>query len=85
MPLVPTATSAYFSLYFSFFVKLFKFAFWTFFLGESVGIDFGYAFDVSVEFLPVPEVVPIRLTPQIAEVTEPIGILGNNYQAYILW
>ncbi|XP_065559810.1 DNA-dependent protein kinase catalytic subunit-like isoform X1 [Artemia franciscana] len=44
--------------------------------GESVGIDFGYAFDVSVEFLPVPEVVPIRLTPQIAEVTEPIGILG---------
>lgn len=30
--------------------------------GEFLGIDFGYAFGSATQFLPVPELAPIRLT-----------------------
>ncbi|KAH9372219.1 hypothetical protein HPB48_003426 [Haemaphysalis longicornis] len=39
--------------------------------GLEVGIDFGYAFGVATQFLPVPELLPFRLTPQYVALTEP--------------
>lgn len=40
---------------------------------EVIGIDFGYAFDVGVTMLPIPELVPFRLSPLLLEVCEPFG------------
>ncbi len=40
--------------------------------GDSVAIDFGYAFGATA-FLPVPELLPFRLTPQIEELMQPLG------------
>uniref|UniRef100_A0A915HME3 Non-specific serine/threonine protein kinase n=1 Tax=Romanomermis culicivorax TaxID=13658 RepID=A0A915HME3_ROMCU len=39
-----------------------------------VGIDFGYVFGTSVQILGVPELVPFRLTKQITDVVEPLGV-----------
>ncbi|KAL1475308.1 hypothetical protein MTO96_019975, partial [Rhipicephalus appendiculatus] len=33
--------------------------------GLEIGIDFGYAFGVATQFLPVPELMPFRLTPHV--------------------
>lgn len=44
--------------------------------GLEVGIDFGYAFGVATQFLPVPELMPFRLTPQYLGVVEPLGKEG---------
>ena len=44
--------------------------------GRMVTIDFGYSFGVATSFLPVPELVSLRLTPQIVGVMEPIGTGG---------
>lgn len=41
--------------------------------GRTVGIDFGHHFESSVQFLPVPELMPFRLTPQIVNVFQPLG------------
>ncbi|XP_050692200.1 DNA-dependent protein kinase catalytic subunit-like isoform X2 [Eriocheir sinensis] len=41
--------------------------------GRAVGIDFGHHFESSVQFLPVPELMPLRLTPQIVNVFQPLG------------
>ncbi|KAL8427661.1 hypothetical protein Efla_007080 [Eimeria flavescens] len=41
--------------------------------GECVNIDFGYAFDVAVRELPVPEIAPIRLSPCLLHVVGPPG------------
>jgi len=44
--------------------------------GRMVTIDFGYSFGVATSFLPIPELVSLRLTPQIVGVMEPIGTGG---------
>nr|KAJ3422852.1 hypothetical protein HK105_006003 [Polyrhizophydium stewartii] len=42
--------------------------------GRVIGIDFGHAFGTATEILPVPELVPFRLTRQIAQFMEPLGV-----------
>lgn len=44
--------------------------------GRVVGIDFGHYFESSAQFLPVPELMPFRLTPQITNVFRPVGPAG---------
>ncbi|KAI8641990.1 hypothetical protein BD408DRAFT_483034 [Parasitella parasitica] len=44
--------------------------------GRLVPIDFGYAFGVASELLPIPEIVPFRLTRQLVAVLNPLGIAG---------
>ncbi|GAN09060.1 DNA-dependent protein kinase catalytic subunit isoform 1 [Mucor ambiguus] len=44
--------------------------------GRLIPIDFGYAFGVASELLPIPEIVPFRLTRQLVTVLEPLGISG---------
>jgi len=39
--------------------------------GRTLGIDFGHAFGSATEVLPVPEIVPFRLTNQIIGMTSP--------------
>uniref|UniRef100_A0A131YHX4 DNA-dependent protein kinase catalytic subunit n=1 Tax=Rhipicephalus appendiculatus TaxID=34631 RepID=A0A131YHX4_RHIAP len=39
--------------------------------GLEIGIDFGYAFGVATQFLPVPELMPFRLTPMYTALVEP--------------
>ncbi|XP_064478548.1 DNA-dependent protein kinase catalytic subunit-like [Ornithodoros turicata] len=45
--------------------------------GQEVGIDFGYAFGVATQFLPVPELMPFRLTPQYLSLTDPLRQHGG--------
>ncbi|KAI8997006.1 hypothetical protein BDB01DRAFT_840542 [Pilobolus umbonatus] len=42
--------------------------------GRLIPIDFGHAFGSATELLPVPELVPFRMTPQLVGVLEPLGI-----------
>ncbi|KAG5443794.1 DNA-dependent protein kinase catalytic subunit, partial [Clonorchis sinensis] len=44
--------------------------------GAFIGIDFGYAFGVTTLVLPVPELVPFRLTACQRELLEPSGPAG---------
>lgn len=44
--------------------------------GRIVGIDFGHAFGFGTRDLPIPELVPFRLTPQITNILEPYGTGG---------
>ncbi|KAM3580927.1 hypothetical protein VKS41_006986 [Umbelopsis sp. WA50703] len=44
--------------------------------GRLISIDFGHAFGSSTELLPVPEIVPFRLTRQLSGFLEPVGIAG---------
>ena len=44
--------------------------------GRLVPIDFGYAFGAATELLPIPELVPFRLTRQLIGVLEPLGVSG---------
>ncbi|KAG2173613.1 hypothetical protein INT43_005031, partial [Umbelopsis isabellina] len=44
--------------------------------GRLISIDFGHAFGSSTELLPVPEIVPFRLTRQFSGFLEPVGIAG---------
>ncbi|ESO96748.1 hypothetical protein LOTGIDRAFT_143667, partial [Lottia gigantea] len=44
--------------------------------GGMVGIDFGHNFGSATQFLPVPELMPFRLTRQIINLTLPLGIKG---------
>ena len=39
--------------------------------GSMIGIDFGYSFGVP-QLLPVPEVAPFRLTPQLLQCFDPL-------------
>lgn len=41
-----------------------------------IGIDFGHAFGTATRDLPIPELMPFRLTAQIQFVLEPIGVTG---------
>lgn len=43
--------------------------------GSIVMIDFGYSFGASVE-LPIPELIPFRLTKTFIDLCKPIGIDG---------
>ncbi|KAJ3051099.1 hypothetical protein HK097_007924 [Rhizophlyctis rosea] len=44
--------------------------------GRVIAIDFGHAFGSATEVLPVPELVPFRLTRQIVQTMEPLGVEG---------
>lgn len=44
--------------------------------GQAIGIDFGHAFGSATQILPIPELVPFRLTPQILHLLEPFDEKG---------
>jgi len=49
--------------------------------GTLVGIDFGHAFGSATQILPVPELVPVRMTNQFTSFLKPLnveGLLKNN-------
>lgn len=50
--------------------------------GQVLGIDFGHAFGTATQILPIPELVPIRLTPHLLSFMEPLGGRGN-FKAYM--
>lgn len=52
--------------------------------GRFLGIDFGHAFGTATQFLKVPELVPIRLTPQILNLAAPLQETGNCKITYFL-
>lgn len=41
--------------------------------GEIIPIDFGFAFGTATQIIPVPELVPFRLTPQFIKLMEPLN------------
>jgi DNA-dependent protein kinase catalytic subunit len=45
--------------------------------GQCVGIDFGCAFGLATQFLPVPELMPFRLTPHIVNLLQPLDETGQ--------
>ncbi|XP_035828316.1 DNA-dependent protein kinase catalytic subunit [Aplysia californica] len=45
--------------------------------GHMIGIDFGHAFGTATQFLPVPELVPFRLTRQLVNLTMPLPVKGQ--------
>lgn len=46
--------------------------------GHLVGIDFGRAFGTSNYVIPIPEMVPFRLTPQIQNIMLPYTYKGKK-------
>lgn len=44
--------------------------------GQCLGIDFGSAFGTATQFLPVPELMPFRLTPHIVSLLQPLEETG---------
>ncbi|ERL91439.1 hypothetical protein D910_08769 [Dendroctonus ponderosae] len=44
--------------------------------GKLLGIDFGHAFGTATQRLPIPELVPIRLTPHLEGLMEPLKAKG---------
>ncbi|XP_041669965.1 DNA-dependent protein kinase catalytic subunit [Cheilinus undulatus] len=44
--------------------------------GGMIGIDFGHAFGSATQFLPVPELMPFRLTQQFVNLMQPLKELG---------
>ena len=44
--------------------------------GRIIGIDFGHHFHSATQFLPVPELMPFRMTQQIVNVMQPFGVNG---------
>lgn len=50
-----------------------------------VGIDFGHAFGSATQFLPIPELMPFRLTRQFDALLRPIGLYSlRNYMIHAL-
>ncbi|KAG2383045.1 hypothetical protein C9374_005012 [Naegleria lovaniensis] len=47
--------------------------------GSLIGIDFGHAFGSATEILPVPELVPFRLTRQLLAVFSPISTTLDDF------
>lgn len=47
--------------------------------GFAVGIDFNCAFGSGVMTLPIPELLPIRLTPHIMNLMEPTAAFGKLF------
>ncbi|KYQ91591.1 DNA-dependent protein kinase subunit [Tieghemostelium lacteum] len=49
--------------------------------GRLIGIDFGHAFGTATQFLPIPELMPFRLTRQFTsflQPLDPVGLLSHN-------
>jgi len=49
--------------------------------GGIIGIDFGHAFGTATQFLPIPELMPFRLTRQLSGFLQPLdteGLLKYN-------
>eukprot|EP01118_Nematostelium_gracile_P006497 TRINITY_DN2088_c0_g1_i1.p1 TRINITY_DN2088_c0_g1~~TRINITY_DN2088_c0_g1_i1.p1 ORF type:complete len:348 (+),score=104.46 TRINITY_DN2088_c0_g1_i1:28-1044(+) len=49
--------------------------------GGLIGIDFGHAFGTATQFLPIPELIPFRLTRQLTDFLQPLdvdGLLKHN-------
>ncbi|KAJ3652171.1 hypothetical protein Zmor_018159 [Zophobas morio] len=44
--------------------------------GKVLGVDFGHAFGTATQILPIPELVPFRLTPHIVSLMKPLGEKG---------
>lgn len=42
--------------------------------GKLVGIDFGHCFGSATQFLPIPELMPFRMTHQLQRLMEPLGM-----------
>ncbi|XP_051784693.1 DNA-dependent protein kinase catalytic subunit [Erpetoichthys calabaricus] len=51
--------------------------------GGMVGIDFGHAFGSATQFLPVPELMPFRLTRQLLNLMLPMGVSGLLYSIMV--
>uniref|UniRef100_A0A8C0EK33 DNA-dependent protein kinase catalytic subunit n=1 Tax=Bubo bubo TaxID=30461 RepID=A0A8C0EK33_BUBBB len=51
--------------------------------GGMVGIDFGYAFGSATQFLPVPELIPFRLTRQFVNLMMPVKEWGLIYSVMV--
>ncbi|XP_030325664.1 DNA-dependent protein kinase catalytic subunit isoform X3 [Strigops habroptila] len=51
--------------------------------GGMVGIDFGYAFGSATQFLPVPELMPFRLTRQFVNLMMPVKEWGLIYSVMV--
>lgn len=45
--------------------------------GVPIGIDFGHAFGSATELLPIPELMPFRLTKHFVELMGPLGTSGK--------
>lgn len=49
--------------------------------GRLIGIDFGHAFGTATQILPIPELMPFRLTRQFTQFLQPLdseGLLNHN-------
>ncbi|XP_035782012.1 DNA-dependent protein kinase catalytic subunit-like [Anopheles albimanus] len=51
--------------------------------GKLAGVDFGLAFGAGTRDLPVPELVPFRLTPQFMGVMEPLRLSGILHKCHL--
>jgi len=47
-------------------------------LGDIIGIDFGMAFGSATSKLPIPELVPCRLTPQFQNLIPGLALNGER-------
>jgi DNA-dependent protein kinase catalytic subunit len=66
---------------FSFSFSFLVFIYLLFFSGRLIGIDFGHAFGTATQFLPIPELMPFRLTRQLTQFLQPLdseGLLNHN-------
>jgi len=52
--------------------------------GRVITIDFGYSFGTATSSLPIPELVQLRLTPQLIGLLEPLGTNGLFREMMIL-
>jgi len=54
--------------------------------GRLIGIDFGHAFGTATQFLPIPELMPFRLTRQFTSFLAPLESVGllNHSMTYTL-
>lgn len=57
--------------------------------GGMIGIDFGHAFGSATQFLPVPELMPFRLTKQFVNLMQPLkesgliqGVMVHSLRAF---
>ncbi|XP_050085552.1 DNA-dependent protein kinase catalytic subunit-like [Anopheles aquasalis] len=51
--------------------------------GKLAGVDFGLAFGAGTRDLPIPELVPFRLTPQFMGVMEPLRLSGILHKCHL--
>ncbi|XP_004680100.1 PREDICTED: DNA-dependent protein kinase catalytic subunit [Condylura cristata] len=51
--------------------------------GGMIGIDFGHAFGSATQFLPIPELMPFRLTRQLINLMSPMKETGVMYNVMV--